>query len=1788
MFRNLSILLFITVSGFLHAQSAWSDVAEQNIPQSGERRIVPQVYRTVSLDLKVLQPVLAGAPERFTPAAAKNDLPVIDLPMPDGSTSSFRLTESPVMAPELQSKYPEIRTYTGYGIDDPTAFVKCDLTPQGFHAMVLSAVHSTVFIDPYSVGDLDNYVVYYKKDYAAPDKQSFACESVASDLKEITLNGTGAKLQGDCQLRKYRLALACTGEYSVFQGGTKALALAAMNTTMNRVNGVYEKDLAITMQIIGNTDLLIYLNGATDPYSNGNAGTMLNENQSNCTTVIGSANFDIGHVFGTNSGGIAGLGVICRNNSKAQGVTGSGAPTGDPFDIDYVAHEMGHQFGGDHTFNGTAGSCSGNSNTSTAVEPGSGSTIMAYAGICNAQDIQANSDDYFHAISIQQINTYTINGTGNTCAVIMASGNNNPTVDGGADYIIPKSTPFALTATGSDPNGDMLTYCWEEMDAAISTSPPVSTSTTGPLFRSFKGTASPTRYFPRLSDLVNNTNYAWEKLPSVARNMKFRVLLRDNHAGAGCTDEDDVLVTVAGTAGPFVVTEPNTNVLWYVGEVKTVTWDVSSTDVAPVNCANVRILLSTDGGFTYPVVLAAGVPNNGSANVIVPDNLSNTCRVKVEAVGNVFFDISNQNFRIQLPPVPTFTLNTNPGSAQVCAGDSLFFTTTVGSILSFTDSVQLALSGFPAGATVEISPNPVVPGNNATITISGLTPAMEGTYAMGIQGTSGVIVQNSSVQLSVLPGAPAATAAISPADGADGQPLTVNLLWNSAAFAANYNVDVATSPSFSAGSLVNSQSVAANTIQLSGLQSGTVYYWRVRAANLCGESAYSATSAFQTANLDCDQTFSSTDVPKTIPSNSISTISSVLNIPVDKTIADVNASIQATHSYVGDLDAHLVAPNGAIIVLFDRPGYPGTTFGCSGNNVELVLDDQAALDAAALESSCANPPPALNGIYQPINPLAVMNGQSAKGNWTMVVTDNYAQDGGSLNAWGLTFCFADSIPTGTLTTNTPLIVGAGTSGTILNSNLALTLSGTAGQGTFTLLGLPQHGMLTLNGDTLQTGDTFTQADINANILVYHNNGDSATEDDFLFDAQDQNNYAWLHNATFHIVIVQNNLVATAEQTQAILCHNGATGEITVAASGLDGQYMYSLNGGSNQNSNVFSGLPAGDYTVVVTGQYGFTTTTNTVTVDDAVAISINTSVVNDSVTVMSTGGNGVFQYSIDGVSFQADSIFVNLANGFYTVTVMDGNGCTATAQFVVAVNTMIANLMVENQVSCFGGNDGVIIVGVAGGQAPFLYSLNGGSFQPENTFTGLAAGTYSVEVKDNQGFSALTNEVTITAPQAISVSASVNLNMITVTASGGTGALKYSLDGMNFQTGNTFGNLANGDYTVTVQDGNGCATTASATVAVPPLAIVSIQATQPILCNGNLTGVEVSATGGIPPYQYALDNGAFQNSPVFNGVSGGAHTIKVKDAVGSIVQSTGFTVQQPAQLVASVTVTGNDAEFSAAGGTAPYTFAFNGPNPPVNLPNGNYSFTVTDANGCTDVEMFSVNIPPLTLTGTIVSIDNCNAEAVIELTASGGEPPYEYSLNGGPFQASAIFTVFPGPNSVRVRDVTGTIVQIPVPIQLNPPVQLSASVSTDTVFASAQFGTLPYQFSVNGSPYQSSPVFPGVPNGDVAVVVLDANGCTDTVFVIVTATVEPTTAWGLLVSPNPSTGTFRLSIQDTPAQLQAEVFDAMGRNLRSLHFTSLAGPFNTTLDLQDLPQGTYLLRLTDGKNWGSVRLSIVR
>lgn len=663
--RFVILGLLCSISFFSHAQKrkhinySIQKLELNAVSVLGMPRIQAEEYTLFQLDVETLKSKLAGI--TYREGVISGFIGEIDLPFLDGTTKRFTVKRNQTLHPELNAKFPEILTLDAYATDDSGVYGKWDITPKGLHAMIFIPGESTLFIDPFMDGNTSHYIVYRKKDFRT--NKLIDCSFVSEeDEQNLTASEIDPKAMfGTCDLRTYRLAVSATGEYTTFHGGTVAGAVAAQATTMNRVNGVYEKDIAITMVIIPNNDLLIFTNAATDPFTNGTPGSMINQNQTVTDNTIGSANYDIGHVFGTNSGGLAGLGVVCTNGQKARGVTGSAAPVGDPFDIDYVAHEIGHQFGGNHTQNNNC-----NSVSAARREPGSASTIMGYAGIC-APNVQNNSDDYFHGYTLQEFSVEVLSN-GHQCEVLTPLNNEPPViVSTNASVSVPISTPFALTATATDTDGDVLTYLWEQMNNQASTQPPVATATGGPNFRSFDPSSSPTRYFPRLSALASNGPFTWEVLPSVARTMNFRLSVRDNHAVGSCNDYTDVTMTFVATAGPFVVSYPSaTGISWAAGTTETVTWDIANTDLTPINCQTVRILLSTDGGQTYPTVLSSGTPNDGSQAIVVPNLATTTARIMVISENGTFFDISNNNFTITgCAPILTQVTQNGPSLTAV-------------------------------------------------------------------------------------------------------------------------------------------------------------------------------------------------------------------------------------------------------------------------------------------------------------------------------------------------------------------------------------------------------------------------------------------------------------------------------------------------------------------------------------------------------------------------------------------------------------------------------------------------------------------------------------------------------------------------------------------------------------------------------------------------------------------------------------------------------------------------------------------------------------------------------------------------------------------------------------------------------------------------------------------------------------------------------------------------------------------------------------------------------------------
>lgn len=621
-------------------QNFWHSATHQQLSEyEAQRKIFPSEYQAFSLDVAAFKKLLFSAPMEFS-AAAKTPV-IITLPMPSGKFERFAIVETQVQAPGTPEIFADIKTFSGNGIDNPAATIRLDWTFFGFHAMIQSG-GEVILIDPYAHGNINYYLSYTRKGFLNQFKEDGVLgidESIVQESPKTAATCTGT------QLRTYRLAVACTGEYAAAVGATNAQALhSAIVTTVNRVNGIFENELAIRLQLIPNNNLIEFLNAATDPFTgNNSAPTLINESQSVITSYIGSANYDIGHTFSTGAGGLAQLSSVCKASNKARGVTGLSYPVGDVFSVDYVSHEIGHQFGAEHSFNGTTGSCSGNRNASTAVEPGSGITIMGYAGNCGVSNLSNNSIPHFHPTSYDQIIQYAT-GSG-ACAVITNTNNAVPVVNAGLDYIIPKGTPFKLTGSATDADSPLLTYSWEENDVALTSGNWNSGSV--PFFLSLPPTTDNFRYFPRLSSVVSGTTMVGEMLPQSPQLLNFRLTVRDNNPGGGATCNDQMVLTI-DNSGPFQITSQSTDTAWIANGSNTVTikWDVAGTNLPPVSCANVDILFSSDGGASFPYVLKANTPNDGSETVLIPSIKTTNGKIMIRSVNNIFYNVNNGNLSV--------------------------------------------------------------------------------------------------------------------------------------------------------------------------------------------------------------------------------------------------------------------------------------------------------------------------------------------------------------------------------------------------------------------------------------------------------------------------------------------------------------------------------------------------------------------------------------------------------------------------------------------------------------------------------------------------------------------------------------------------------------------------------------------------------------------------------------------------------------------------------------------------------------------------------------------------------------------------------------------------------------------------------------------------------------------------------------------------------------------------------------------------------------------------------------
>jgi subtilisin-like proprotein convertase family protein len=964
-------------------------------------------YETYQLNIENFKQQLTSAVLR---GSGTSNTAVIALPNESGKLEEFRVYEAPILAPEIAAEFPNIKTYVGFSTDNSGTRVRFSVTPQGVQSMVSRVGQPNTFLVPLSRNGNNQYIAYNKMSRANFVKE-FECLTQEEVIKHEG-NASALRDADDQILRTFRIAISTTGEYTNFwddgnatNGNAQADALAQVVSTLNRVNEVFEVDMAVTFQLVSGTSI-IYPTASSDPYT----GSLNAQLQTTLTAQIGEANYDIGHLFAYagNNGNAGCIGCVCVNGQKGSGFSAhtfldnDGGPyLTDFFDIDYVPHEMGHQMGGNHTF------AFNTEGAGVNAEPGSGTSVMGYAGITGGNDVQDHSDAYFHYHSINQILNNLVT---RTCWTSTPIANNPPVADAGSNFTIPKGTAFILkgSATDADPN-DVHTYCWEQTDSGATTNTNFApTKTTGPLWRSRPPSVSPNRYMPIFSrvlagqltetnpvETVNNTS--WETVSTVGRTLNFALTVRDRSEanGTGQTPQssfDTMVVTVDPTAGPFTVTSQNTNVLWNVGTSQTVTWNVAGTNVAPVNSPTVNILLSIDGGQTFPFTVASNVANDGSETFTVPAIGGDTtqARLIVEGNNNIFYAVNSTNFTIQ---GSEFVLNVPNPDVVVCSPNNATYNFVYNTFLGFTGTTTFSANGLPAGATIAFSPaTAVTDGTSVTATVSNTGSLAPGSYSFELVGTSGSIVKTALVTLNVFSGSVATAVLSTPANGATNVNANVTLTWNADANVQDYFVEIATDAAFT--TIVNSATVGTNTYTIA-LSANTQYYWRVTASNECATATTSSVFSFTTENVTC-ASFTATDTPIAISASGTNTYTSTINVAPNLPITDVNVTINITHTWDEDLDIRLTSPTGTVIEL-------STDNGGQGDNFTNTTFDQ---QATTLITAGAAP---FTGSFVPEGNLSNLNGQLSGGNWILTVTDDANLDGGSITGFTLNICAQGSL-----------------------------------------------------------------------------------------------------------------------------------------------------------------------------------------------------------------------------------------------------------------------------------------------------------------------------------------------------------------------------------------------------------------------------------------------------------------------------------------------------------------------------------------------------------------------------------------------------------------------------------------------------------------------------------------------------------------------------------------------------------------------------------------------------------
>lgn len=1111
MLRTIVVLYFLVLVCQGFSQNWLSLRATTFIEEMGERTL-PVKYQLAEINLdEMLRALQQGQ---------------VDVMLPDGTLRTFQATRHSNFAQTLQQRYPDIHTYLLQDISNKLINGRLDLSARGLHA-VLQHPDGEIYIDPFTEDDHRYYLIYHTKDYRVDPEiralynnhEHHFLQSETDFLNQKPVRSPFARgLAEEVILRTFRIAISATGEYTQKHNGTKAGALAAINTALSRINFVLESELAIRLQLVESNDDLIFLNGDDDPFSNGNASQMALENNNYLIANLGTTNYDVGHVFGTNCSNVVGtsggIGIVCNASMKGFGssceISGN-----DRFYIGIVCHELGHQFGAEHTWNNCPSAPDGQFNSRTAFEPGSGSTIMSYAGACGNQNIAFDSDNYYHSNSIEDIQNFLKN-SGDQCAESTLTGNHNPTVtidlEGG--FFIPVRTPFKLTARANDEDGDTITYSWEQFDPGVgvaSLSPIENPKGDAPIFRSQRPDPDPTRYFPGLDNILNNNYNNTEVLPTYDRRLTFRATVRDHVVAGGGIAWDQLTFRATQQAGPFTVIDSLLPDSLSSGSYIEIKWDVARTNLFPVNCQAVNILLSVDSGQTYNYPLITNTVNDGSEFVLIPDVATESARIMVEAADNIFFDINDSALVISKSDQAGFAIDLVPHVQTTCLPSTVALTLESFATGNFQDSFYLVNAELPSDVTV-ISGNEFFPGDDLVILLDFFQVITADDYTLSFDFTSALgDTITRSVQVKTLSSDFSSLSLREPSQGLSSVSTRPTFSWEGSTNADKYILEVSKSPAFDQKIVAETQTIT--TIVLDTLlDENTLYYWRVRPENSCGQGAFTHTSAFHTINLSCEE-FSASDLPKVLSQSGIVVVKSDITLMNTGTLSDVNiTSISGFHDSFGDLIFSLQSPSGTTATLIRKQcGFTNKTF-------TLGFDDQSLLpfDCQAV----------FNGqSFQPMESLSIFEEEEIEGVWSLIVADSVIGSGGRIDSWSLELC-------GTLTPIPPTVstldtLSAQYAGqTVLDDQVVELIHSISGPVNllFTLVTIPAKGLLQLNGDVLLVGSQFSQLDLNQGNVLYQHTGLDSLPDSFIVTVIDGQG-GWIGPLTIPIK-VYTEIVAT--------------------------------------------------------------------------------------------------------------------------------------------------------------------------------------------------------------------------------------------------------------------------------------------------------------------------------------------------------------------------------------------------------------------------------------------------------------------------------------------------------------------------------------------------------------------------------------------------------------------------------------------------------------------------------------